>query len=189
MKTLGISSSPRLGGNTDAMIREVLHGASSKGAETTFINISQYNITGCVSCMHCRKKVGCAIQDDMQKVYDEIVSADIVVLGSPVYMGQVNGQFKVFMDRLFPFVNVDFTSKINKPSMLIFSQGRLDSEPLQPYFKMTADVLGVLGFKIKVTYTGTDANMPGAVAGRPEVLSYLLDKGAELVSTYLENNN
>jgi multimeric flavodoxin WrbA len=181
MKILGLSSSPRKGSNTDAMIQEILKGASSKGAETSFINFSQSNIKGCVSCMYCRNKVGCATMDDMQKIYDEINDADFVIFGSPVYMGQVNGQFKILLDRLFPYLNTDFTAKINKPSMLVYSQGAPGMDMFKPYFKMTTDALNLLGFKVSETYCADNGNMPGSMAERQDILVDLFQKGEALV--------
>ncbi|HWR08254.1 flavodoxin family protein [Sporomusa sp.] len=41
------------------------------------------------------------INDDMQKLYDALEQADALVLGSPVYMGQMSAQAKIVTDRLF----------------------------------------------------------------------------------------
>lgn len=182
MKVLGISSSPRKGSNTDAMIQEILNGARSEGAETAFINVTQHNLKGCVSCMYCRTNIGCATKDDMQQIYEQINSADFVIFGSPVYMGQVNGQFKILMDRLFPYMNPDFTSKINKPAILVMSQGQADEKTFQPYIKMTTDVMNVLGFKTNETFIATNANVPGTLAGRSEVMADLFHRGVEIAS-------
>jgi multimeric flavodoxin WrbA len=37
----------------------------------------------------------------MQKLYDALEQADALVLGSPVYMGQMSAQAKIVTDRLF----------------------------------------------------------------------------------------
>ena len=84
MKVLGLVGSPRKSGNTEVMVKAALNGAKSSGAETNMINIAELSIGGCKACMYCRTHDGCAVKDDMQKIYKEIESADAVVIGFPV---------------------------------------------------------------------------------------------------------
>jgi multimeric flavodoxin WrbA len=37
----------------------------------------------------------------MQKLYGALEHADVLVLGSPIYMGQMTAQAKIFIDRWF----------------------------------------------------------------------------------------
>ncbi len=94
MKVLGLVGSPRKNGNTEVMVKAALKGAKDSGAETSIINIPQLNISGCKACMYCRTHDGCAVKDDMQKIYKEIETSDAVVIGFPVYMLSMNAQNK-----------------------------------------------------------------------------------------------
>ena len=84
MKILGIAGSPRRNGNTDILLAELLRGAISKGAEVQTIFLNNLKITGCQHCDSCLKTGKCRIQDDVQKIYDELEWADVIVLASPV---------------------------------------------------------------------------------------------------------
>ena len=84
----------------------------------------------------------------MQGLYKEIHAADAVVIGSPVYMGQMSGQTKTFIDRLLPLLNADFTTRLKKHPALVFvfTQGQPDTGMFKPYMENTHQMLGFLGF-------------------------------------------
>lgn len=104
VKMLGVVGSPRFGGNTETLVKEALAGAtetSEVDAET--IHLGSYKIEPCRACEVCPPKNKlCIIDDDMQKLYDKLIEADALVIGSPVYFGDVSGQLKVFIDRTRP---------------------------------------------------------------------------------------
>ena len=101
MKVLGIVCSPRKAGNTEILVREALAGAKESGAEVELLRISDMNIAACDGCETCHQSGECRIKDDMQKVYEKILAADGIILGSPVYFWSVSGQAKTFMDRTY----------------------------------------------------------------------------------------
>jgi len=99
VRVLGISGSPRRGGNTDLLLEEVLTGAASKGAETKTINLTELKIEPCQHCDACLVKGKCKINDDMQKIYDEFRTADHIVLASPIQFMTVTAHLKAMIDR------------------------------------------------------------------------------------------
>ena len=101
MKIIGIVCSPRKEGNTAVLINEVLKEAEKHGAKIETIRIAEMNILPCDGCESCHDAGKCRIDDDMQEIYDKLVNADGIVLGSPVYFWSVSGQAKVFMDRTY----------------------------------------------------------------------------------------
>ena len=101
MKVLGIVCSPRRGGNSEILISEALAGAKESGAETELIRITDMNIAGCNGCEACHESGECSIKDDMQKVYQKMLTADGIILGSPVYFWSVSSQAKKLMDRTY----------------------------------------------------------------------------------------
>ncbi len=151
MKVIGFSGSPRKGANTDRLVSHVLAGAQSAGAETAFFRIADLNIKGCISCYYCKSHDTCSIKDDMQGLYKEMLGADAVVIGSPVYMGQMTGQTKTFVDRLLPLLNADFTTRLTKRPALVlaFTQGQPDTGMFLPYMESTKQMLAFMGFAAK----------------------------------------
>jgi len=99
MKILGISASPRVGGNTDIVINEVLDSAKENGAEVEFLSLAGKNINHCVACDNCKKFGKCKYDDDVLPILEKINDADGVVIGSPVYFGDVPSQLKALIDR------------------------------------------------------------------------------------------
>ena len=126
MKVLGIICSPRSGGNTEVLVKEALAGARESGAQTETIRISDMKINPCDGCMTCHQSGECQIQDDMQIVYQKILSADAVILGSPVYFWSVSGQAKILMDRTYALRYPNHRLK-NKIGGAIVAAGRRGS--------------------------------------------------------------
>ena len=148
MKVIGFVGSPRAGGNTEQLVKQILAGAAEHGAETTLYSISAMKINGCLGCYACTKDGKCVQQDDMQSLYPEIASADVLVLGTPVYMGQMTAQLKAFVDRLLPFMKPDFSTRLQgkKSIVLAFTQGSPDAKAFAEYFQQTMNIFQFMGF-------------------------------------------
>lgn len=99
MKILAINGSHRKGKNTAMMLKLVLQEAESLGVETELIELSELKIKPCSACNHCLRTPECSLQDDMQGLAAKMRNAEGIVLGSPVYFGNVTGLMKNFMDR------------------------------------------------------------------------------------------
>jgi len=102
MKVLAISASPRKGGNSDVLCDQLLKGASESGNEVEKINLSDLKISPCVACYSCQKFGRCVKKDDMERVLNELIHADIIVLATPVYCYSMDAQMKIMIDRCLP---------------------------------------------------------------------------------------
>ena len=101
MKILGISCSPRPGGNTETMLRASLGTAQEAGVGTELVTLAGKTITPCDGCLSCRKTGDCHIKDDMQDIYPLLFAADGIIIGTPVYFWSVAAQTKALIDRTF----------------------------------------------------------------------------------------
>ena len=157
MKIVGFIGSPRKKGNTTTIVNEVLRGAQEAGAETKVFNLNQLSIRGCQGCYKCQTPEGkCVQKDDMAPLYDEIYSADAIVIGTPIYWFQVTGQTKTFIDRLLAFLYLkdgqpgNFRNKLKgKKTVTVFSQGQPDTSLFASNFDLNEGVLNFLGFKVQ----------------------------------------
>jgi len=122
MKILGISSSPRKGGNTETMLSAALDAAEAEGAETELYTVQGKNITFCDGCYACRRTGECHIKDDMPALFDKMLAADGILFGSPVYFWNINAQAKAIIDRTFQ-VSAQRNFK-NKAAGAIVAAGR-----------------------------------------------------------------
>ena len=103
MKVIGISGSPRRGGNTETLLREVLRGAEEAGAETRLFVLPRMDIAPCRHCDGCYAEGVCVVKDDMGLIYPEIKSLDALVLASPIHFYGVTAQAKAMIDRCQAF--------------------------------------------------------------------------------------
>ena len=97
-KILGISGSPHEHGNTAWAVNYALDILKGQH-ETRFLSLGATNIYPCKACGVCSRTGTCPQKDDMHEVYAQLRWCEVLVLGSPVYMGMVSGQLKVMMDR------------------------------------------------------------------------------------------
>jgi NAD(P)H-dependent FMN reductase len=111
MKVVGISGSPRRGGNTETLLREVLRGAEEAGAETRLFILSRMNISPCLHCDGCLAEGECVVKDDMWLIYPEIESLDALVLASPIHFYGVTAQAKAMIDRFQAFYTRKYVLK------------------------------------------------------------------------------
>ena len=103
MKILGIVCSPRVHGNTEIMVKDVLASAQKEGAETELITLAKKNIAPCDACQTCRKTDKCHHNDDMNVIYDKLLEADGIIFGSPVFYWTLTAQAKTLIDRTYVF--------------------------------------------------------------------------------------
>jgi len=105
MKVIAFNGSPRKQWNTATLLGKVLEGAKSQGAETELVHLYDLNYKGCISCFACKLKDGksygkCAVNDDLKPIFGKIESADVLIFGSPIYLGFVSGEMHSFFERL-----------------------------------------------------------------------------------------
>lgn len=88
MKTVIFNGSPRPKGDTRQLID---HLTTHLDGTVQEINCYDANIRACIDCRYCWKHEGCAVKDDMQKVYELIAAADNVVIASPMHFSELTG--------------------------------------------------------------------------------------------------
>ncbi len=97
---LGICGSPRKEG-TEFAVRYALSYAQEKfDFETEFWTVRGKKINFCINCDYCvNEKKGCVFKDDMLELYPKLENAKFLLLGTPVFQGNLSGQLKTVMDR------------------------------------------------------------------------------------------
>jgi multimeric flavodoxin WrbA len=101
MKVLGINGSPRRGGNTEILIREVFRILEEKGIKTEFFQLGGKQVNGCIACMKCRKSADgrCHQKNDLiNDCIKKMVKADAIIIGSPVYFSDLTSETKALID-------------------------------------------------------------------------------------------
>jgi multimeric flavodoxin WrbA len=98
-RVLGIVGSPRRNGNTHTLVSTILEGASSQGAIVEDVLLGNLTIKECDGCHACWTGRDCVKKDDMNLLYQQLNSADALVLGTPVYWYGPTAIMKGFIDR------------------------------------------------------------------------------------------
>jgi multimeric flavodoxin WrbA len=101
MKVLGINGSPRKGGNTELLIREVFKSLEAKGIKTEFFQLGGKKVNGCIACMKCRKAADgrCHQKNDViNQCIERMLKAGAIIIGSPVYFADLTAQTKAFIE-------------------------------------------------------------------------------------------
>ena len=107
-----LDGGPRKNFNTASMLQKFAEGVSSLSDQIDVKTVRLYGIDykGCMSCMACKIKGRasniCKFKDALTPILEEIAKADCLVLGSPIYFGDVTGQMRAFLERLvFPWLS------------------------------------------------------------------------------------
>jgi len=102
MYALAINGSPRKAGNTEAMLDTLLQPLADQGWDVEIFQIGNKKIRGCVACMKCweNKDLKCAIKNDIfNDVFEKMLRADAIIIGSPTYFADVSTETKALLDR------------------------------------------------------------------------------------------
>jgi len=101
---LGISASPRKGGNSEYLLDKAL--SATHAFDKADIHVERATLAGtrmspCIGCYGCIDTKGeCVIHDGFQALRNAWLRADAVLYIIPVFAMSIPGQLKCFFDRL-----------------------------------------------------------------------------------------
>jgi len=96
---VAIYGSPRRRGNTATLLKHAVKGAADAGAQVDEIILRDLKMSPCLEIYACKKEGKCAIKDDFHNVVNQILSADGLILASPIFFYTVSAHTKILMDR------------------------------------------------------------------------------------------
>lgn len=100
MKILAINGSARKLSNTGDMIDIVLSQLTGESKEIEKVNLYDKTVNPCRACFACAGKGNCIWHNDsFCDIYDKMVSADCIIIGSPTYSADVSSTLKALFDR------------------------------------------------------------------------------------------
>lgn len=194
-KILIIKGSPRKGGNSSTLAKEVAKGAKAQGAEIKSIYLHELNINPCSGCEACQeaKDKDCIIDDDMKNLYPKIKEADALVFASPIYWFTYSAQTKLFIDRCFALIFIQQVEGEDGPTFkletdlaekkigIILTYGDRD-----PY--ISGAINAIRTFQDMFRYIGSEivgmvygsALAPGEISSNKELMKQAFDLGKKL---------
>lgn len=99
MKIMAIYGSPRREGNTSLLLKQAVAGARQAGAEVEEVVLRDLRMSPCLELYGCKKDGRCIIRDDFQRVYDQLLACQALMLASPIFFYTVSAHTKILMDR------------------------------------------------------------------------------------------
>ncbi len=100
MAIIAVCGSLRKESNTNKLVKKI---AEASGHDYEIIELAGMDIKPCTGCGECIMNEGtCVIKDGMQPVYDKLMKADALIIGSPTYYMDISGAIKCFIDRSMP---------------------------------------------------------------------------------------
>lgn len=100
MKVIGIVGSLRPKGNTEFALGRALNRLASQGFEVELIPLRGKTILPCLGCLGCREKGACVQKDDFAAVFEKVMAADGIIVGSPVYVSSAAPPLMALLDRV-----------------------------------------------------------------------------------------
>jgi multimeric flavodoxin WrbA len=123
MNILAICGAANKSRNTASMLKSAFDGAMSvPGAAGEIVWLYELDYKGCTGCHSCKlldesKFARCAVKDGLTPVLEKAIDADVLLIGSPMYFGDITGAARSFLERfLFPGItyNKDRTATYPK---------------------------------------------------------------------------
>lgn len=147
-KTIIINGSPRVNGDTAALLKELRRYLQG---EITEVSAFRSNISPCVDCRGCWKTAKCVVRDDMDIIYGD--DYDNVVLASPVYYMTLPGKVLSLLSRFQPqhaakyFMNRPIILKPKKAGLILTAGGKGNADGATHHARVLFRSMGATGFE------------------------------------------
>ena len=178
---VAIDGSPHAGmGNTSLMIEMLRDPLSEEGFNLEIIHLSEKEINYCYGCGFCMERGKCWIEDDHRAIVNKLLSADGIILGSPVYFLHVTGRMKTFLDRSLAYGHKPQPTW--KPGLAVSVSAGLGETQTAEYLAGLLRVYGAFAVG-KLTALAT---APGEFVGRQTVETRAHDLARDLARAIKE---
>lgn len=169
-KVLIISGSPQKKGNTASLIEWFCEGARAGHAETEVVWACDLPVKtfGCNSCRACQKlkEYGCIIKDGISETVRKMITADGIVMATPLYFYSASAQLKAVFDRMFSLYKWDNAANTMETvlkgktfALLASAYEDVGINALKAPFKITADYSGMKFMSLCVKNAGVSGDI------------------------------
>lgn len=174
-----LMGSPRPNSNSACLARRFCEKAESLGASARTFTLNKLSYRGCQACMVCKTKLDhCVLKDDLSEVLEAVKEADILVIATPTYYGEVSSQVKAFIDRTYSYLVPDYMTNPNpsrlapgKRMVFIQSQAQPDEKAFADVFPRYDYFFRWYGFRDNLLIRACGFGPPGEVEKRGDLMS------------------
>lgn len=167
MDIIALMGSPRKNSNTDILLDEMIKGAKEAGHNVTKYCVGDLNVSACKACGSCTMGKDCILDDDALKITHEIVEAEGLIVSTPIYFGQMTGELKILIDRIFGITNNPFINMSGKVKLIFTHLGP------EGYYDSYIDLMKIQPFQMNMHYKVEgvlDVGNLGSVYNQPNKL-------------------
>ena len=161
MKTVVINAGPKRRDNNAKLMKSAAEGAEMAGADVDYIDLYSLDLRGCMNCAICKQdgRTGkCYWRDEVSPLIENILAADCLLIGSPIFFSEPTSHYRALMERLiYCIVSYDvgntFKGKINVGLFytINFSKEYFEKS-VRPNLKLSEDLFKMFNGEV-VIYT------------------------------------
>lgn len=161
MKTVVINAGPKRRDNNAKLMKSAAEGAEMAGADVDYIDLYSLDLRGCMNCVICKQdgRTGkCYWRDEVSPLIENILAADCLLIGSPIFFSEPTSHYRALMERLiYCIVSYDvgntFKGKINVGLFytINFSKEYFEKS-VRPNLKLSEDLFKMFNGEV-VIYT------------------------------------
>ena len=174
MKAVCIMGSPKTKGSTATIVSEIIRALESNAVQTILYQLGELDIGYCCGCKSCDITGKCVQTDDVHKIIHDVFEAQLVIVASPSYWGDVTGQLKVFIDRCTPYCNTNSArvsiSSLTKGVAIAIRAGGNNQENMSLVHTIE-HFLGHLDIPLISHFTVEGVNSENDLLHRPNILT------------------
>jgi multimeric flavodoxin WrbA len=165
----------------------VVAALAGRQPEVSRFVLNDLKIRGCQSCFSCKTRTeACVLNDDLVPVLGAVAAADLVVAATPVYIGEVSAQLKLFIDRSYSWYTPDFRTSPSpsrlapgKTLVLVVTQGHPDPEAYRRNLDFYSGYFSSHGFKVRLLQ-GVGLQAEDVAEARPDLMEAAAALASEL---------
>ncbi|MBN1194067.1 MAG: flavodoxin family protein [Methanomicrobiaceae archaeon] len=187
---LGISGSPRRHGNTETLLDRFLEGAASTGGVVNKVVLKDLHYRSCQGCNACHKTGVCVLTDDFTPLFEEIRTADVLALSSPIYSMGITAELKALIDRAQVYWAQKFVLKTlyfdyehikRHKGVFISTAGQNWDHVFNGAFPIVTAFFNDMGFEYRDNVIANNMDEYGGIRGHPTALDAAYKKGRMVV--------
>ncbi len=187
VKALVIAGSPRKGGNSDILAERLVQGLEEGGAEVEFVHARDLKVAPCRECYYCSRSGECIQKDNMERIYQLLLSSHRVCLVTPIFFCQTPSIAQAIIERTQALWVRKYHRHESVPPLeyprrglvvaVAGSRGRKIFDGIHCLARYWLDSLDIADPRV---LTFNDIDEKGAVLEHPDVLEEVREAGRRL---------
>jgi multimeric flavodoxin WrbA len=117
---IAVNASTHKNGSGETIMNAVAEGARESGKEVKIYNLNELGpLMECQNCGSCRKNGICRLNDSIAEIMGEIRICEGLIQSTPISFNVENGLYRIFQNRFFSFMDMNFSTTIPKGKKLV----------------------------------------------------------------------